>query len=107
MVPVWWLDGASRHHSEHGPKGVGHGATLGQIAVSQQQAQPVAAIMRLWVERRRLARQGRVGRGRVTDINLALCFPDMPEPRRKALHGLRRASHQQPPTTSAMTAEAI
>jgi KDO2-lipid IV(A) lauroyltransferase len=27
----------------------------------------------------------RFGRGRVTDINLALCFPDMPEAQRKAL----------------------
>jgi KDO2-lipid IV(A) lauroyltransferase len=27
----------------------------------------------------------RFGRGRVTDINLALCFPDMPDPERKAL----------------------
>jgi len=27
----------------------------------------------------------RFGRGRVTDTNLALCFPDMPEPERKAL----------------------
>jgi KDO2-lipid IV(A) lauroyltransferase len=27
----------------------------------------------------------RFGRGRVTDINLALCFPDMPEPARKAI----------------------
>jgi len=27
----------------------------------------------------------RFGRGRVTDVNLAKCFPDMPEPERKAL----------------------
>jgi len=30
----------------------------------------------------------RFGRGRVTDTNLALCFPEMPEAERKAL-GLR------------------
>ena len=42
LMPVRGLGGSSRHHPEHGPEHMGHGAGGGQFAIGQQQTEPVA-----------------------------------------------------------------
>jgi len=42
LVAMGGLAGSSRHNPEHGPEGMGNRAALGQVAVSQQQAESVA-----------------------------------------------------------------
>ena len=42
LVAVGGLERPSRHHPVHGPQHVGHGAGGWQVAVGQQQAEPIA-----------------------------------------------------------------